>query len=119
MNKETLKPKQDLSPFFFENRLYEFSQKKLKKFERDAMKKMTSASPEAKYRVGMVLMSLEYLEKIQDVTLSINKEELLEMEERKSKMAKLLNFVFFLALTLSFFVSGYFLIGEYILKGQF
>ena len=117
MNKEILKPKKVLSSFFFENRLYEFSQKKLKPSDRLAMKSMTSESPDAKYRIGTVLMSLEYLEKIEDVVLTVNEEELLTAARRKSKISRALNFVFFLALTTCFFVSGYFVLTEHILKG--
>jgi hypothetical protein len=54
MNKQVLESKRELTPFFFENKLYEFSQKKLDAFNRQLMKKMTEDSPEAKYTIGKV-----------------------------------------------------------------
>ena len=115
MNKQVLESKRELTPFFFENKLYEFSQKKLDAFNRQLMKKMTEDSPEAKYTIGKVLMSLEYLEKIQDVNLDMNLEDLVIVAKKKSKMIKILNLIFFALLTICFFVSGYILMNEFLL----
>lgn len=115
MNKQTLKTNKELSHFFFENKLYEFSQKKLNTFERDLMKAMTEKSPEAKYSIGMVLMSLEYLTKIQGVQLEVDSTELIELAKKKSRIVKVLNVLFFTLLTICFFASGYILLNEFVL----
>lgn len=115
MNKETLKTNKELSHFFFENKLYEFSQKEMTFFERDLMKTMTEKSPEAKYSIGMVLMSLEYLAKIQGVQLEVDSSELIEIAKKKSRILRLLNVLFFTLLTICFFVSGYILLNEFVL----
>lgn len=113
MNKYEIKSKSDMSPFFFENKLYEFSQKKLTDFDRTAMKKMTATSPEAKYKIGMVLLSLEYLDKMNEVFLTVDKNEMISAARKKERVTKALNFVFFLVLTACFFTSGYLFLATY------
>jgi len=113
MNKEVVKSKAELSSFFFENKLYEFSQKKLNDHDREAMKRMTSTSPEAKYKIGMVLLSLEYLEKIDEISMDIDKNEMLLAAKRKDKVTKFFNLIFFLVLTACFFTSGYIFLNTY------
>jgi hypothetical protein len=113
MNNKEVKSKADLSPFFFENKLYEFSQKKLNERDREAMKRMTTTSPEAKYKIGMVLLSLEYLEKIEHVSMDIDKNEMLLAAKRRDRISKLFNFLFFLLLTACFFTSGYMFLNTY------
>jgi|GEM_PF-3245020 len=113
MNKEEIKSKSNLSPFFFENKLYEFSQKKLKEFDRNAMKQMTANSPEAKYKIGMVLLSLEYLDKMDEIIMDVDKEEILLATRKKERLSKILNFAFFLILTICFFTSGYIFLSTY------
>jgi len=119
MNKEEIKPKLEMSSFFFENKLYEFSQKKLNASDRESMKSMTSHSPEAKYKIGMVLLSLEYLNKIDAVRMDIDQQALLNSARKKELWSKAFSFLFFLVLTLIFFTSGYLFLTTYYTEAVF
>ncbi len=114
MNSKPLVAQKELSSFFYENKLYEFSQKELSEVDRVKMKKMAETLPDAKYRIGSVLLSLEYLEQLSGVTLEI-KDQDYENLGKRTRFQHGINITFFLILTLLLSVSGYYLI--ILLKG--
>jgi hypothetical protein len=109
MNSKPLKPRRELSTFFYENKLYEFSQKELPPDDRMQMKKMAETSPEAKYSIGGVLMALEYLEQLSSVSLHVSDSDY-ESLGKRTKAQHALNILVFILLTAAFSVSGYFLV---------
>lgn len=115
MNDKPLEPSKEMSTFFYENKLYEFSQKELSDHDRSQMKLMSETVPEAKYSIGGVLMSLEYLSQLSSVVLEV-KDMDYEALGKKTKLQYFLNGLFFLLLTIIFSLSGYFLIMRFILE---
>lgn len=113
MNDKPLVPNKEVSNFFYENKLYEFSQKKLSVADRSQMKEMAETSPEAKYGIGRVLLSLEYLEQLSSVVLEI-KDQDYENLGKRTKLEHGINILFFIVLTLIFSVSGYYLISLFL-----
>lgn len=109
MNDKPIKPKREISPFFYENKLYEFSQKKLSSDDRAEMKKMIENDHDSKYGIGGVLLSLEYLQKLSEVNLEVKEVEY-EKLGRRGKWSHLLNFAFFTILTGIFSLSGYYIL---------
>lgn len=71
MNDKPLRPGKYISSFFYENKLYEFSQKELSSENRVRMKKLAETLPEARHEIGRVLLALEYLQKLSNVSLEI------------------------------------------------
>ncbi len=104
------------SSFFYENKLYEFSQKKLSKADHLVMKKMSGKTSELKYEIGGVLLSLEYLNKLKEVSLEVKKIDY-ENLEKKSFLYKTFIFLFFIVLTTAFSVSGYYVIRIFFQEG--
>ena len=109
MNDKPMKPKRKISSFFYENKLYEFSQKKLSPEDRAEMKKMVGGDHDSKYGIGGVLLSLEYLKKLSEVSLEVKEVEY-EKLGRRGRWAHLLNFAFFMILTGAFSLSGYYIL---------
>lgn len=119
MNDRPLKPPQNLSYFFYESKLYDYSQKRLSDFERNAMKAWAEESPEAKHSLGSLLMALEYLEKINTVSIEFGEEKLLKELQKSKKKSRLLHFGFFIFLCFVFLISGYYCIQVLLSPGGF
>ncbi len=113
MNSKPVELDKKISTFFYENKLYEFSQKELSEVDRLKMKEMAESIPEAKYEIGGVLLGLEYLNKLQDVTLEV-KDIDYENLGKRSRFQKVLNIIFFVLLTIIFSVSGYYVINIFL-----
>ncbi len=109
MNDKPLVQKKIFSLFFYKSKLYEFSQKKLFKTDHLAMKQMSEKISEAKYEIGGVLLSLEYLSKLNEVSLEIKNKDHNSLE-RKSSLYKTSIVLFFIVLTIIFSVSGYYIV---------
>lgn len=115
MNEKPLDLKRNFSFFFYQNKLYDFSQKKLSEQERLEMLKWIERSPVAKHEIGSVLMALEYLEKLSQVELNLS-EKLLREEVKKAQLKnKLSHILVFVTLFIVFFVSGYYCLEVFIL----
>ncbi|MGH1467951.1 MAG: hypothetical protein ACRBBP_03595 [Bdellovibrionales bacterium] len=109
MNDKPIKPNKKISSFFYENKLYEFSQKELSEADRLKMKEMAEEVPEAKYEIGGVLLGLEYLGKLRGISLEVKDIDYENMGKR-SGLQKGLNLALFILLTIIFSVSGYYVL---------
>jgi hypothetical protein len=70
-------PSRDVSDFFFEQRLYDFTNKNLPSHATEDMKKYMDDNMEAKEKVGAMLLAFEYFNSIAEIKLDYNKDEFL------------------------------------------
>ncbi len=115
-------PPREMSEFFFEQRLYDFTNKKLSPFLTEDMKKYMDDNMEAKEKVGAMLLAFEYFNAISEIKLEYDKSEFLNYRKTWFKSLKanlkiicfvILFFAFFLGLLLNLtevvqFFSPYF-----------
>lgn len=106
--RERLKPpSRDVSDFFFEQRLYDFTNKNLSTHVTEDMKKYMDDNMEAKEKVGAMLLAFEYFNAISEIKLDYNKDEFLSNKktwiQKLRANAKVMGFTFlilFIALAL-------------------
>lgn len=70
-------PPREMSEFFFEQRLYDFTNKNLSSFLTEDMKKYMDENMEAKEKVGAMLLAFEYFNAISEIKLEYDKDEFL------------------------------------------
>ena len=73
-------PSREMSDFFFEQRLYDFTNKNLSSFQTDDMKKYMDEHVDAKEKVGAMLLAFEYFNAISEIKLEYDKAEFLTYE---------------------------------------
>lgn len=79
--RERLKPpSRDVSDFFFDQRLYDYTNKNLDSHITEDMKKYMDSNPEAKEKVGAMLLAFEYFNTISEVKLEYDTDEFLNYE---------------------------------------
>lgn len=108
MNEEKLLPKRESSDFFFSNKIYDYSQKKLSDLDRRLMKKHSEKSSEQKRLLASSLMALEYLEDLKKT--SLNQEmvkSLMSTEKRKRSLINTFIFSILLSMILLFGYLSY------------
>lgn len=73
-------PSREMSDFFFEQRLYDFTNKNLSTFQTEDMKKYMDEHVDAKEKVGAMLLAFEYFNAISEIKLEYDKAEFLTYE---------------------------------------
>lgn len=73
-------PSREMSDFFFEQRLYDFTNKNLSSFQTDDMKRYMEEHIDAKEKVGAMLLAFEYFNAISEIKLEYDKAEFLTYE---------------------------------------
>ena len=73
-------PSREMSDFFFEQRLFDFTTKNLAPYLTDEMKKHMDENMEAKEKVGAMLLAFEYFNAISEIKLEYDKAEFLTYE---------------------------------------
>lgn len=73
-------PSREMSDFFFEQRLFDFTTKNLAPYLTDEMKKYMDENMEAKEKVGAMLLAFEYFNAISEIKLEYDKSEFLTYE---------------------------------------
>lgn len=81
-------PSREMSDFFFEQRLYDFTNKNLSPFQTDDMKKYIDEHVDAKEKVGAMLLAFEYFNAISEIKLEYDKGEFLSYENTWSRRLK-------------------------------
>ncbi len=97
-------PTREMSDFFFEQRLFDFTTKNLAPYLTDEMKKYMDENMDAKEKVGAMLLAFEYFNAISEINLEYDKAEFLTYENswyRKFKanfkiISSILLFIFIL-----------------------
>lgn len=108
MNEEKLLPNRKSSDFFFSNKIYDYSQKRLSELDRELMKKHSEKSAEQKRLLASSLMALEYLEDLKKT--SLNEElvkNLISSEKRKRNFINSFIFIILLSMILIFGYLSY------------
>lgn len=104
--RERLKPpKRGMSEFFFEQRLFDFTNKNLQPYITEEMKKYMDENAIAKEKVGSMLLAFEYFNAISEIQLEYNAKDFLDVKSSfKQKMARNIKriffFIFFLCIVL-------------------
>jgi hypothetical protein len=103
-------PSREMSDFFFEQRLFDFTTKNLAPYLTDEMKKYMDENMEAKEKVGAMLLAFEYFNAISEIKLEYDKSEFLTYENnwyRKLKANfKTISFIIiFLAIAMALIVN--------------
>jgi len=89
VNRAKLKSKKNLSPFFFEKKLYQFASKTLCEQDRDLMREFSDKNSKAKKSLASILMSLEYLDQLKETKISKHwVEHQVQKEQRKEDLTK-------------------------------
>lgn len=89
MNKAKLSQQKNLSPFFFEKKIYQYTSKSLSDSDRLLMKSYTEKDTRAKKVLASVLMSLEYLEELKETNIQDDwVRQQVSSEEKKEAIIK-------------------------------
>lgn len=105
MNEEKLWPKRQSSDFFFTNKIYDYSQKKLSELDRKLMKEHSEKSSEQKKILASSLMALEYLESLGKT--SLNEEWVKTLMAKEKRKRGFINSLIFLTLVTMVLIFGY------------
>lgn len=99
-------PSRDMSDFFFEQRLYDFTNKNLSAVLTEDMKKYMDENIEAKEKVGAMLLAFEYFNSISEIKLEYNKDEFLVSDKTWfQRIHANVRWMGFLVLVLSLFLA--------------
>lgn len=105
MKERLTPPPRELSDFMFEQRLFDFANKNLTSFTYRDMKHYMDHNPEAREKVGAVLLAFEYFSAISEIQVGYDDSVFAKKHKRRwhklrSKMQTLIAVFFFLALFL-------------------
>lgn len=105
MNKAKLNHKKKLTPFFFEKKLYQYASKTLSDHDRDLMREYSETNKRAKKNLASMLMSLEYLNQLQET--EINKDWVEQQVKKEQKKENITKYTILGLLVFSLFVMSF------------